>query len=190
MPVCRMEMGKSGWGLLLSHRRNSGWGSSTWSCSTNLSSCGIQLSDKWQLARNTQLPWNNQTNVRGHKNSFPYWNKSHMAEITQILWPKKSFGNMTHKMILPLSRPVWSSWLLWEPVLAPGRGNRTFGPSHWTQTAESGNLWGPVQTQRNNQVIPGKNIIHKWVACHCNHWKHHWVTCLQLMRTPITHYEF
>lgn len=56
MPACRMEMGKSGCGELLSHRRKSGCGSSTCSCSTSLSSCGIQLRDKWQLARNTQLP--------------------------------------------------------------------------------------------------------------------------------------
>lgn len=62
MPVCKMEMGKSGWGLLLSHRRNSGWGSSTCSCSTSLSSWGIQLRDRWQLARNTQLPCHTQTN--------------------------------------------------------------------------------------------------------------------------------
>lgn len=62
MPVCRMEMGKSGWGLLLSHSRNSGWGSSTCSCSTSLSSWGIQLRDRWQLARNTQLPCHTQTN--------------------------------------------------------------------------------------------------------------------------------
>ena len=56
IPACRMEMGNSGCGELLNHSRNSGWGSSIWSCSTNLSSCGIQLSDKWQFARNTQLP--------------------------------------------------------------------------------------------------------------------------------------
>lgn len=57
MPTCRMEIGNSGCGLLLSHSLKSGWGSSTCSCSTSLSSCGIQLSDKWQLAKNTQLPW-------------------------------------------------------------------------------------------------------------------------------------
>jgi len=58
MPAWRMEMGNSGLGLLLSHSRKSGWGcgSSDWICSTCLSSCGIQLSDRWQLARNTQLP--------------------------------------------------------------------------------------------------------------------------------------
>ena len=56
IPACRMEMGNSGCGELLNHSRKSGWGSSIWSCSTNLSSCGIQLSDKWQFARNTQLP--------------------------------------------------------------------------------------------------------------------------------------
>lgn len=160
MPVCRMEMGKSGWGLLLSHRRNSGWGSSTCSCSTNLSSWGIQLSDRWQLARNTQLPWNNQTSETvTHIELTVIWQ---MAKITQMLRPKKGFGEMTHKMVLPLSRPVWSSWLLWEPVLAPGRGNRTSGPSHWTQTAGSGNLLGPVQTQRYNQVIEHKIIILKF----------------------------
>lgn len=57
MPTCRMEIGNSGCGLLLSQSLKSGWGSSTCSCSTSLSSCGIQLSDKWQLAKNTQLPW-------------------------------------------------------------------------------------------------------------------------------------
>ena len=46
MPTCRMEIGNSGCGLLLSHSLKSGWGSSTCSCSTSLSSCGIQLSDK------------------------------------------------------------------------------------------------------------------------------------------------
>lgn len=87
MPVCRMEMGKSGWGLLLSHRRNSGWGSSTCSCSTNLSSWGIQLSDRWQLARNTQLPWNNQTSETvTHIELTVIWQ---MAKITQMLRPKK-----------------------------------------------------------------------------------------------------
>ena len=59
MPTCRMEIGNSGCGLLLSHNLKSGCGSSTCSCSTSLSSWGIQLKDKWQLAKNTQLPWNN-----------------------------------------------------------------------------------------------------------------------------------
>lgn len=57
IPTWSIEIGNSGWGLLLSHSRNSVWGLSTCNCSTSLSSCGIQLRDKWQFAKNTQLPW-------------------------------------------------------------------------------------------------------------------------------------
>ena len=72
IPTWSIEIGKSGCGEELSQRRKSGCGSSTcmrrWSdvedqmkdltcnCSTNLSNWGIQLSDRWQLARKTQLP--------------------------------------------------------------------------------------------------------------------------------------
>jgi len=58
MPAWRMEIGNCGLGLLLNHSRKSGCGcgSSDWISSTCLSSWGIQLSDKWQFARNTQLP--------------------------------------------------------------------------------------------------------------------------------------
>lgn len=56
IPACKMDIGNSGWGLLLSQIRKSGWGFSTCSCSTNLSNWGIQLSDRWQFARNTQFP--------------------------------------------------------------------------------------------------------------------------------------
>lgn len=58
IPTWRMEMGNCGWGVLLNHSLKSGWASCTWSCSTILSNCGIHVSDKWQLARNTQLPLN------------------------------------------------------------------------------------------------------------------------------------
>lgn len=57
IPTWSIEIGNSGCGLLLSHSRNSVWGLSTCNCSTSLSSCGIQLRDKWQFAKNTQLPW-------------------------------------------------------------------------------------------------------------------------------------
>lgn len=49
-------MGNSGCGLLLNQIRKSGCGFSTWSCSTSLSNCGIQLKDRWQFAKNTQFP--------------------------------------------------------------------------------------------------------------------------------------
>ena len=45
MLACKMEMGKSGWGLELSQRRKEGCGSSTCSCSTSLSRFGIQDSE-------------------------------------------------------------------------------------------------------------------------------------------------
>lgn len=54
MPAWSIAMGNSGWGEELSHSLKSGWGSSTCSCSTSLSSWGIHDRDKWQLARNTQ----------------------------------------------------------------------------------------------------------------------------------------
>lgn len=78
MPAWRMEIGNSGCGLLLSHRRKSGcgWGSSDWICSTSLSSCGIQLSDRWQLAKNTQLPWSHRLKI-GYLRIFP--RKKHSA---------------------------------------------------------------------------------------------------------------
>lgn len=56
MLACKIEIGKSGWGLELSQRRKEGCGSSTCSCSTSLSRLGIHDSDRWQLARNTQCP--------------------------------------------------------------------------------------------------------------------------------------
>ena len=56
IPDCRIAMGKSWFGLELSQRRKSLWMLSICSCSTILSSCGIQLSDRWRLARKTQLP--------------------------------------------------------------------------------------------------------------------------------------
>ena len=43
MPLCRMAMGKSGEGLLESHRRKSGWGFLPSSPSTILSRAGSQL---------------------------------------------------------------------------------------------------------------------------------------------------
>ena len=56
MLLCKMAIGKSGLGLELSHRRKSLCTWSIWSCSTILSSCGIQLRDKWQLAKKTHCP--------------------------------------------------------------------------------------------------------------------------------------
>ena len=90
MPTCRMEIGNSGWGLLLSHSLKSGWGSSTCSCSTSLSSCGIQLKDKWQLAKNTQLPCNN---------TYRYYNFSLTIEgrISQrLLFFRRTFMDYLH----------------------------------------------------------------------------------------------
>jgi len=46
MPACKMEIGKSGCGLELSHNRNCGLTLPVCSISTILSSFGIQLSDK------------------------------------------------------------------------------------------------------------------------------------------------
>ena len=85
MPCWRMEMGKSGWGEELSHSLKSGLGLEVCSCSTSLSSCGIQLSDRWQLARNTQFPckqqqdhvaWQPETASNSSGNDENTWNTS------------------------------------------------------------------------------------------------------------------
>ncbi len=56
IPDWRIEIGKSGCGLLLSHSLKSLCGFSICSCSTSLSNWGIQLNERWQLAKNTQFP--------------------------------------------------------------------------------------------------------------------------------------
>lgn len=56
MPACRIVIGNSGCGEELSQSLKFGWGFSTCSCSTSLSSSGIQERERWQLARKTQWP--------------------------------------------------------------------------------------------------------------------------------------
>lgn len=56
MAACRTVMGNSGWGEELSQSLKLGWGCRTCSCSTSLSSSGIQERERWQLARKTQWP--------------------------------------------------------------------------------------------------------------------------------------
>lgn len=54
IPACRIATGNSGCGEELSHSLKFECGLCTCSCSTSLSSSGIQDSERWQLARNTQ----------------------------------------------------------------------------------------------------------------------------------------
>lgn len=56
MPACKIEIGKSGLGLELSHNLNLLLTFPVCKFSTSLSKRGIQLSDKWQLAKNIHCP--------------------------------------------------------------------------------------------------------------------------------------
>ncbi len=70
MPDCSMEMGNPGCGFELSQSLKSSWGVLfRSSSSTSLSNCGIQLRDKWQLAKNTQWPWGGIALATCHKNA-------------------------------------------------------------------------------------------------------------------------
>lgn len=101
MLACKMEIGKSGWGLELSQRRKEGWGSSTCSCSTSLSRFGIQDRDRWQLARNTQCP---ARRCRSQWEPFPKPHLSHALHLMVCAWR----GRGPHSWVC-LSQASWGS---------------------------------------------------------------------------------
>lgn len=111
MPTCRMEIGNSGWGLLLSHSLKSGCGSSTWSCSTSLSSWGIQLSDKWQLAKNTQLPYRNGIKRKInflHKRQFTFFkNPVKTGNYYLMIWRGSQPTSLTPSLIIRVAIGAW-----------------------------------------------------------------------------------